>query len=195
MLRWLDGHLDDEASDAEASSSSSFLLYHQLSKATLFTLFVAESGFVQLLYTQHWSFLSAVQQQERVVTAAAGGDSGTTKASGITWFAPIAGLGSLASTLAGFSILPLVSAVGLPNLLIVASMVLIVACYCSDTAYVIAEEVSGVGLAQQRTRASDVECYLLPPRRTQVGSFAATRRGVMFRATRGCTRFADLVGC
>jgi hypothetical protein len=57
------------------------------------------------------------------------------------WFAPIAGLGSIASTLAGMAVSPLVSLLGLPHLLVVASLFLLACAFCSDKAYQIAEKV------------------------------------------------------
>jgi len=101
-------------------------IYHRISKAVLFCLFVMENGFVNLLYTAHWSFLSSVQSENE----------------GAVWFAPIAGLGSIASTLTGLSVSPLVKLVGLPGLLLIASVFLVGTELCSDAAYRIAEEVS-----------------------------------------------------
>lgn len=54
------------------------------SRALVFLLFVYQNSSVQLLYTQHWSFLGSVLTEQE----------------GAVWFAPIAGLGSVSSTLA-----------------------------------------------------------------------------------------------
>ena len=101
-------------------------VYHHISKAVLFSLFIMQNGFVYLLSTQHWSFLSSVESEKE----------------GAVWFAPIAGLGSIASTLTGLSVSHLVKVVGLPSLLLVASVFLLFAQLCSDAAYRIAEAVS-----------------------------------------------------
>jgi hypothetical protein len=54
-----------------------------------------------LLYTQHWSFLGSICPQ--------------------VWFAPTAGLGSVASTLAALAVSPLVDRVGLTGLMFASS--------------------------------------------------------------------------
>ena len=117
ILRMLDTLIDDD------SSSSN---HQTISRMVLFSLFVVENAFVQLLYTQHWSFLSST----------------TPSASqGAVWFAPIAGLGSLASTLSALSIVYIVPHLGIPNLLLLASIVMSGALFASDAAYRVAEKV------------------------------------------------------
>ncbi len=59
-----------------------------ISKIFIFALFIFQSANVQFLYTQHWSFLGSVLTPEE----------------GKVWFAPIAGIGSITSTLAVSSI-------------------------------------------------------------------------------------------
>ena len=54
-----------------------------VSKILLFFLFIFQSAYVQFLYTQHMSFIGSVLNPEE----------------GKVWFAPIAGLGSIMSTL------------------------------------------------------------------------------------------------
>lgn len=87
--------------------------------------FIVENAFVQLLYSQHSSFLSSIQSKDQ----------------GAVWFAPISGLGSIASTLASAFTPLLVLAFGLPYLLVVASLLLLCSAWCSDKAYEIAEQV------------------------------------------------------
>jgi hypothetical protein len=158
FLQFLDALLvvRQQQQPEESSSSSNHHLAHSLSKATLFSLFVLENSSVQLLYTQHWAFITSVvqtvdkekedytiqkeeakeqkghQQQER-------GARSTTPTT--IWFGPIAGAGSLMSSAAGFAIVPLVSSLGLPSLLVVASIGLATGCICSDVAYRIANKV------------------------------------------------------
>lgn len=75
-----------------------------LSQPTLFLLFVFQNAYVQLLYNQHWAFISSVLTP----------DEGT-KA-----FAPIAGLGSIGSTLSAGMVSTLVERFGLIRLLYMA---------------------------------------------------------------------------
>jgi hypothetical protein len=90
-------------------------MYHRLSQAISSFIFVAENGLVQLLYSQHWSFMGSVQSKEESAV----------------WFPPIAGLGSIASTLAGMLVSPLISLLGgLPHLLVVASLFLLACAFC-----------------------------------------------------------------
>jgi hypothetical protein len=116
FLGWVDNYVDD------------YPIYHRLSQVISSFIFIAENGLVQLLYSQHWSFLGSVQSKEESAV----------------WFAPIAGLGSIASTLAGMVVSPLVSLLGLPHLLVVASSFLLACAFCSDKAYQIAEQVCTV---------------------------------------------------
>jgi hypothetical protein len=112
LLRSLEDHLERHD------------LYRQLARVTIFLLNVCLLGFVQLLYTQHWSFLNSICSQE-----------------GSCWFAPIAGLGSLASTVAALSVSPLVDRIGLTGLLLASSAFLWLSSVCADDAYRIAELV------------------------------------------------------
>lgn len=93
-------------------------------QTTIFLLNVIEAGFVPLLYTQHWSFLGSICDQE-----------------GAVWFAPIAGLGSIASTLAAAAVSPLVDRVGLTGLLWISCFFLGASGIMADDAYRIAQLV------------------------------------------------------
>lgn len=97
--------------------------YHEISKFLLFTLFVLENCFVQLLFTQHWAFMSSVQTKEEAAF----------------WFAPIAGIGSIASTAAAFTVSPLIDHVGLAALLILSGAFMGVSAYFAMDSYGIAE--------------------------------------------------------
>jgi ATP/ADP translocase len=95
----------------------------QLSRIVSFSMIVIQSSFVQLLSVQHWSFLGSILQ--------------TTDAK---WaIAPIAGLGSITSTLAACAVSPLVDILGLPTLMITGSFVIAISAYCADAAYDLAE--------------------------------------------------------
>ena len=113
VLRLVDPHLE-----------TSFW-HKQISRAILFGLFISKNGFVQLLHTQHWSFLSSVLTEEE----------------GAIYFAPIAGVGSAVSTAIAWLVLPTVDRVGLTGLLFWASLLLVACAMSSDVAYAIASEV------------------------------------------------------
>jgi ATP/ADP translocase len=95
-----------------------------LSQPILFLLFVFQNAYVQLLYNQHWAFISSV------LTA----DEGT-KA-----FAPIAGLGSIGSTLAAGMVSTLVERSGLIGLLYMAGASFIVSAFFADVAFGVARK-------------------------------------------------------
>lgn len=97
-------------------------LYHGASRYFLFALFVLENCFVQLLFTQHWAFMSSVQ----------------TKQEAAVWFAPIAGIGSIASTAAAFTVAPITDRFGLAALLIAAGASMGLSSYFSMNSYRIA---------------------------------------------------------
>lgn len=93
-------------------------------KSVLFTLFVYQSANVQFLYTQHWSFLGSI----------------LTPQEGKVWFAPIAGIGSIASTLAAANVPQLVERIGLLGLLGFAGLVIGASSVFGDVAYRIAAQ-------------------------------------------------------
>ena len=103
------------------------VIFQHSARATIFLLNICLLGFVQLLYTQHWSFLNSVCSKE-----------------GSKWFGPIAGLGSLASTAAAMSVSPMVDRVGLTGLLWSSSIFLLLSSIFADDAYRIAQLVSFV---------------------------------------------------
>lgn len=96
-------------------------VYRDLARMVIFGLSVCQNALVQLLYTQHWSFLGSICPQ--------------------VWFAPIAGLGSVASTLAALAVSPLVDRVGLTGLLFASSWFLVASAMFGDHAYRIAQLV------------------------------------------------------
>lgn len=93
-----------------------------VSKILLFFLFIFQSAYVQFLYTQHMSFIGSVLNPEE----------------GKVWFAPIAGLGSIMSTLSAGNISSFVEKVGLIGLLFSASITIGLSGILGDIAYRIA---------------------------------------------------------
>ena len=78
----------------------------QLSQGTAIILFISQNALVQLLFTQHWAFLGSIQTNSK------------------SWFAPIAGIGSLSSTLAAASVGLLAKHIDLWGLLVTASILI-----------------------------------------------------------------------
>lgn len=116
------------------SGSAFLILSLQNSAATLFSvplvklicgpLFVFRESYVQMLTSQYWSFMSSV----------------LTPAQSATWFAPISGLTSIASALAGMNVSRLVRRVGLPGALITTSFMMLLSLLPVRTAYSIADK-------------------------------------------------------
>ena len=100
--------------------------HHTLQKALVFAQFVFQSANVQLLFTQHWSFVSSV----------------LTPKEGTVWFAPIAGVGSVISTLAAAHVSTVVDAIGLTYCLGLAAILIACSSWFADRAYRIAAKVS-----------------------------------------------------
>jgi ATP/ADP translocase len=138
--------INNEEEDYKNLSPSFQTTWKRLAQTTIFVLHVAGSAFVQLLYTQHWSFLGSVVavddggdgNSKRSTATKAAGSSRSSSSSATMWFAPIAGLGSVASTVIGLCMPMLVDKFGLIGLLSVASFVLLLSGVCADQAYRIA---------------------------------------------------------
>lgn len=98
---------------------------HGLTKSLLFAIFIFQSANVQFLYTQHWSFLGSILTPEE----------------GKVWFAPIAGIGSITSTLAAANVGYLVEHIGLLGLLGCAALVIGSSALFASMAYSVARKV------------------------------------------------------
>lgn len=107
------------------SNTIELLDTHMMTKSLLFAIFVFQSANVQFLYTQHWSFLGSILTAEE----------------GKVWFAPIAGLGSITSTLAAANVSKLVDSIGLIGLLCCAALVIGSSSFFADQAYSVARKV------------------------------------------------------
>ena len=86
--------------------------------------FIFQNSYAHLLYTQQWSFLGSVM----------------TPAEGAAWFAAIAGLSSLSSTVTGSFVGVLVPRIGLYGLLASTVITLTLSMLCGDLAYAKAEK-------------------------------------------------------
>ena len=97
-----------------------------LTKYIIGTLFVFRESYVQLITSQHWSFISSV----------------LTPNQSSRWFAPISGLTSVTSAFAAMGVGRLVGLWGLTGVLGVAAVVLGASVIFGEMAYSIAEKVS-----------------------------------------------------
>ncbi|KAL7542137.1 hypothetical protein ACHAXR_011539 [Thalassiosira sp. AJA248-18] len=113
VLKILDGYLQmmDDNENVKAWS-----------QPLLFVLFVFQNAYVLLLYNQHWAFISSVLTPEEGTRA----------------FAPIAGLGSIGSTLTAASVSVFVDRLGLIGLLHISGASYIVSAVLADVAFGIA---------------------------------------------------------
>jgi len=87
-------------------------------------LFIFRESYVQLITSQYWSFMSSVldpQQSSR-------------------WFAPISGLTSITSALAGLNVSRIVGALGLPGAVVVTGLMMILSLLAASRAYIIADK-------------------------------------------------------
>ena len=89
-------------------------------------LFVFRESYVQLITSQHWSFMSSV----------------LTPGQSSTWFAPISGLTSVASAGAGMLVGRLVEKAGLTGTMMIAAVMLATSTALTEMAYGISEKVS-----------------------------------------------------
>lgn len=96
-----------------------------ISKVLSFILLMFQSSNVQFLYTQHWSFLGSILTPEE----------------GKAWFAPIAGLGSITSTLAASNVSTMVEKLGLIGLLCTGGLIIGSSALFANAAYAVAKEV------------------------------------------------------
>lgn len=97
-----------------------------ITKYLIGTLFVFRESYVQLITSQHWSFLSSI----------------LTPNQSSRWFAPISGLTSVTSAAAAMAVGRLSQILGLSGVLVVAGLVLGVSLILGDVAYGIAQKVS-----------------------------------------------------
>jgi len=118
-LKAFDDRLLSVPDDDEFSARAVTDVTSQWSRALLFILFVFQNAYVQLLYNQHWAFISSVLTPEE----------------GTRVFAPIAGLGSIGSTLAAGMVSALVGRLGLIGLLHLAGASFVVSAVMADVAF------------------------------------------------------------
>ena len=119
--------LDSQIIEGDTSTSSSNNLA-VLTRYIVGALFVFRESYVQLITSQHWSFISSV----------------LTPNQSSTWFAPISGLTSVTSALAAMGVGKLSAAWGLQGVLGVAAVVLGGSVVFGEAAYGIAEKVSTI---------------------------------------------------
>lgn len=110
----------------ETTNNNPTSMISNLTKYIVGALFIFRESYVQLITSQHWSFISSV----------------LTPSQSSTWFAPISGLTSVTSALAAMAVGRLSSMWGLQGVLGVAALVLGGSVVFGELAYSIAEKVS-----------------------------------------------------
>ena len=142
------------------TSESSTGLKQYLAQGTIIFIFIMKNSFVQLLASQHWSFITGILTTTslRKTTTLPVLDSDR-------WTTIIAGTGSVVATLFGWTIEPFLNLFqpdgifhtasdhdngsdntnfnGLTALLICAAYIMVLATVCSDQAYHVAQKVRG----------------------------------------------------
>lgn len=119
VLRLFEACIAEVKDDADGVCTMGSVGNVKTSQMLLFILFVFQSAYVQLLYAQHWAFISSVLTPDE----------------GSKLFAPIAGLGSIGSTLAAGSVSILVDRVGLIGLMYMAGTTYIVCALLANLAF------------------------------------------------------------
>ncbi len=137
------------------SSESSTGLKQYLAQGTIIFIFIMKNSFVQLLASQHWSFITGI------LTATSSKKTTTLPVfDSDRWTTIIAGIGSVVATLCGWTIEPFLNLFqhdgvfhaasdhnnntnfdGLTALLICAALIMVLATVCSDEAYRVAHKV------------------------------------------------------
>lgn len=126
LLSKLDKLIDISDATTSPSSSNNNNNIAILTRYLVGALFVFRESYVQLITSQHWSFISSV----------------LTPNQSSTWFAPISGLTSVTSALAAMGVGKLSSMWGLQGVLGVAACVLGGSVVFGQAAYRIADKVS-----------------------------------------------------
>ena len=148
------------------------------SRPLLFVLFVFQNAYVQLLYNQHWAFISTVLTAEE----------------GLRAFAPIAGLGSIGSTLAAGLVSVFVEKVGLIGLLHLAGASYIVSALLADAAFELAR-VGGFAPNKYNKKEEDTEDVTTTrensvPLTSAISSPTSTSKGVYTAVNRSLEQSA-----
>ena len=116
-------------------------------KAIVGILFIFRESYVQLLTSQYWSFMASV----------------TTPQQSSRWFAPITGLTSITSAIAGLGVSVLVDRLGLTGTLCVASTVLMTSTFFTERAYSISDEYGFNPANENHHQISSSSSKKLPP--------------------------------
>jgi ATP/ADP translocase len=132
-----------------------------MTKYIVGALFVFRESYVQLLTSQHWSFISSI----------------LTPSESSRWFAPISGLTSITSALAAAGVGKLSAVLGLQGVLLVAAVVLGGSVGFGRMAYSIAEK-NGFNPAEEHERKKKQK-QQLQQLSASSSSSSATRRNVL----------------
>jgi hypothetical protein len=126
LISKLDKQIIDNGGGPDNTSTTASSLISITTRYIVGALFVFRESYVQLITSQHWSFISSVLTPDQ----------------SSTWFAPISGLTSLTSALAAMGVGKLSGMFGLPGVLSVAALVLGGSVVFGEAAYNIADKVS-----------------------------------------------------
>ena len=161
--------------------------YQQISQVTAIVLFVSQNALVQLLFTQHWAFLGSIQTNTK------------------SWFAPIAGIGSLSSTLAAASVGVLAQHIDLQGLLVTAAILIGASGICANRAYEIAEQYDfaprQTSSTHNNNNNNNSNSKLLPKQQPDTNRFQQARRlfhrvpvlGALYREVLVCQCLSSIV--
>ena len=183
VLGAFDGYMKTDGANASMASWPQPRV-KAYSRPLLFSMFVFQNAYVQLLYNQHWAFISSVLTPEEGTRA----------------FAPIAGLGSIGSTLAAWMVSSLVNRVGLAGLLHAAGASYVISALLADMAFHYAAmggfEPRGRGSSSGGTcaPAKNGPSKSSPPSSSAAASFECTPRGNIFRQARALFRRVPVLG-
>lgn len=149
----------------------------KMTRCIVGALFVFRESYVQLLTSQHWSFISSI----------------LTPNESSRWFAPISGLTSVTSALAAAGVGKMSALVGLQGVLLIAAVVLGGSVVFGRMAYSIAE-TNGFNPAAEhndRKKKSSNSCKLLLRRRTPHRRTAAATANTAFSPRPGTSSRAS----
>uniref|UniRef100_A0A7S1BRZ9 ADP,ATP carrier protein n=1 Tax=Corethron hystrix TaxID=216773 RepID=A0A7S1BRZ9_9STRA len=171
--------LGGAAVHAMAGTTKFLTLRPRATRAFLFALFVFRESYVQLLGTQHWSFMGSVLKPEE----------------GRKFFAPIAGASSVAAAVGGTFTRGLVGGVGLGGLLVCAAVTGGGSVLAADAAYRLAEHG---GFDPREEKAKSKGCK----EHTQKGAWGSATSllfkrvpvlGALYRETLACQSLSSVL--
>ncbi|KAL9184004.1 hypothetical protein ACHAXT_002090 [Thalassiosira profunda] len=149
-----------------------------LTKYVVGALFVFRESYVQLITSQHWSFISSV----------------LTPGQSSTWFAPISGLTSVTSALAAMGVGKLSNLWGLTGVLATAAGVLGASVVLGEMAYAVAEK-NGFNPADEHERKKRSKAKNATTKATDGEGLITKARDVFARVPTLWALFCEILAC